>query len=139
MRTYRANQSPNRSTRRGAVMVEFALVAPLFVVLVLGMIEVARMLMVQEILVNAAREGARAAVSPGETDAQVNQTVDNYLAASKVTGYTRTIAPSLSASPASGAPIKVTVSVSCANVSWLGTPTYFRNKSLSASVVMIKQ
>ena len=47
--------------------------------LVLGMIEVARMLMVQEILVNAAREGARTAVAPLKTDMQVNQIVDSHL------------------------------------------------------------
>ena len=70
--------SRKRSTRRGVAAVEFALVAPLFFTLILGIIEFGRMMMVQEILVNAAREGARAAILPGETDAQVTTTVSNY-------------------------------------------------------------
>ncbi len=53
----RSSGSRKRSTRRGASAVEFALVAPTFFLLVLGIIAFGRMLMVQEVLVNAARRG----------------------------------------------------------------------------------
>ncbi|MGB6041722.1 MAG: TadE family protein, partial [Pirellulales bacterium] len=51
-----------RKKRRGVAAVEFALVAPLFVLMVMGMIEVGRAIMVQQVLTNASREGARRAV-----------------------------------------------------------------------------
>ena len=52
----------DRRKKRGAAVVEFAIVAPLFILLVFGMIEFGRMVMVQQVLTNASREGARLAV-----------------------------------------------------------------------------
>ena len=48
-----------------------ALVAPVFLLMVLGMLEIGRVLMVQQILTNASREGARRAVLDGATAADV--------------------------------------------------------------------
>jgi Flp pilus assembly protein TadG len=131
--------SRKRPTRRGAAVVEFALVAPIFFALILGIIEFGRMLMVQEILVNAAREGARAAILPGETDTQVTTTVSNYLSVSGISGYTETLSPTLSSNPASGTALTLTVSVPCTTVSWLGGSTWFNGKTLTSSVAMIKE
>ena len=41
-------------------MVEFALVLPIFVLFMVGIVEFSRVLMVQQVITNAAREGARA-------------------------------------------------------------------------------
>ena len=54
----RVNRFKNR---RGAVAVEAAMTLPLLLTLMLGVWEVGRMIQVQQILVNAAREGARLA------------------------------------------------------------------------------
>ena len=62
-------------------MVEFALVAPVFFLLVFGMIEYGRMVMVQQILTNASREGARLAVLDGITTGNVTAAVSDYLTA----------------------------------------------------------
>ena len=51
-----------RTQRVGAVAVEMAIVLPLLLVLVFGIIEFGRLMMVQQILVNTAREAARRAV-----------------------------------------------------------------------------
>ncbi len=45
-----------RRNRRGAAAVEFAIVAPVFFLLVFGMIEYGRMVMVQQVITNASRE-----------------------------------------------------------------------------------
>ena len=66
--------------RRGATAVEMAIVLPLLLVLVFGIIEFGRAMMVQQILVNTAREATRRAVIPGATDEQVYQIIDGYLA-----------------------------------------------------------
>ena len=78
-----------RVRRRGAVTVEFALMAPVFLVMVLGVTETARMFEMQNQLQVAAREGARMAAmdrtgltSQGQsTNANVVQDVKNFLAA----------------------------------------------------------
>lgn len=50
---------PDRCRERGAAMVEFALVFPLLIVLIMGIVEVGRAYHVQTSLSNAAREGVR--------------------------------------------------------------------------------
>jgi hypothetical protein len=60
---------PNR--RRGAAVVEFAVIAPLFFMMVFGIIEFGRALMVQQILTNASREGARRAIVEGATESEI--------------------------------------------------------------------
>jgi len=57
-------------SERGSAVVEFALVVPLILALVLGIVEIALAARTQLEVVNAAREGARqAAASPDPADA----------------------------------------------------------------------
>jgi Flp pilus assembly protein TadG len=54
------NRTPNsRMMRKGAVAVELAICAPFVFLMVVGLLELSRMAQVQQILSNAAREGAR--------------------------------------------------------------------------------
>ena len=46
--------------RLGAAATEFAIVAPVFFLMIIGFIEFGRALMVQQVLINASREGQRA-------------------------------------------------------------------------------
>ena len=56
-----------RLLRRGAAVTEFAIVAPVFFMMVIGFIEFGRALMVQQVLINASRVGARMATTTGAT------------------------------------------------------------------------
>src|SRR5207253_7262975 len=85
----------NGTGRRGSALVEFAMVLPLLFMLVFGFIEFGRAMMVESLLVNGAREGARAATLAAETDADVQQVIDTYMANVGITGHSRTISPSL--------------------------------------------
>jgi Flp pilus assembly protein TadG len=128
-----------RPGRPGAAAVEFAVVAPILVLFAFGMIEFARVMMVEEVLTNAAREGCRKAVLPGSTSSDVTTVVNNYLTNSGITGAN---APSVSPAPDSanaGDAITVTVSVPFNNVSWLPVPMFLGGKTLSATVVMCKE
>ena len=53
--------------RRGAAAAEFAIVAPVFFLMVIGFIEFGRALMVQQVLINASRVGAQASDDAGAT------------------------------------------------------------------------
>ncbi len=71
-----------RSTRRrGVATVEFA-VALLWILppLIIGVWEVGRLVEIQQILSNAAREGARQAATGQFTNSQIQSVVTNYLA-----------------------------------------------------------
>jgi Flp pilus assembly protein TadG len=70
--------------RRGAVAAEAAIVLPIFILAIIGIIEFGRAIMVQQILTNAAREGARRAIITGATNDEVTELVDNYLVAASL-------------------------------------------------------
>ncbi|MEZ6065947.1 MAG: pilus assembly protein [Planctomycetaceae bacterium] len=80
--------------RRGAAAVEFAIILPLFLMLVLGTVEMGSALNAAQILEASLREGGRLASmeqSPyfaqgGDPNAKVIQDIRNFLAASKIPG-----------------------------------------------------
>ena len=63
----------------GQSLAEFALAVPMLLLLVIGMVEFARGWMVKQVITNVAREGARLAVLPTSTQAQVAARVDSLL------------------------------------------------------------
>jgi len=82
---------PHRPRRRAAVMAEFAIILPIFILAVIGIIEFGRAIMVQQILTNAAREGARRAIVQGATNDEVTELVDNYLVSASLGAPSRQI------------------------------------------------
>jgi Flp pilus assembly protein TadG len=73
---------------RGSQLVEFALIFPLLLLVVMGVADFGIMFQRYEVLTNAAREGARVAALPDYASADVSARVDQYLAGTGVTGYT---------------------------------------------------
>jgi len=128
-----------RKDRRGTAVVEFAVVAPLFITLVFGMIEYGRMVMVQQLLTNASREGARMGVLDGATTAAVQSSVTSYLTNASISGATVTVSPNPPSSAGYGAPVTVTVSIPFSQVSWIPTPMFLSGKTLTASSVMRRE
>jgi hypothetical protein len=133
---------PCRRNRQGAAAVEFAIVAPLFFLMVFGMIEFGRAVMVQQVLTNASREGARVAVLDSQTPtaSQVVSTVTTYLQNTGISGATVTINPAEPTTAGYGAPVTVTVEIPFGNVSWLPSPWFLgTNIHLKASTVMRRE
>lgn len=128
-----------RKRRRGAAVVEFAIVAPLFFLLVLGMIEYGRLVMVQQILTNAAREGARKAVLEGIGTSDVQTAVQNYLQGANIDEATVTVVTNSPVAPDYAASMTVTVQIPFAAVSWLPSPIYLKNYQMSASTTMRRE
>jgi Flp pilus assembly protein TadG len=65
--------------RRGAVVAEMAMTLPLFFMVVLGIVEFGRAMMVSQLLTNAAREGARLAILSGQSNSDVETAVQEFL------------------------------------------------------------
>ena len=57
----RRHHGPSRPASRGQALVEFALVIPIFLLLLFGLIDVGRLVYMNSVLSQAAREGTRLA------------------------------------------------------------------------------
>jgi len=74
-----ARKSRRVRNARGAELIEFALVLPLLLLLVLGIVDFGFLFQRLEVVTNAAREGARIAVLPSYTTDDVKARVNDYL------------------------------------------------------------
>ncbi len=133
-RTYKKS-----SDRRGAAVVEFALIAPLFFIFVFGTIEFGRMVMVQQQITAAARDGARMAIIDGTTTEQVTENIEQHLANNGVADATVSLTATRLAGIEHGTPITVTVSVSFDDVSWIPAPFFLGGAELTAAATMRKE
>ena len=68
-----------REERRGAVLVETAIVLPIFFLVVLGIIEFGRAFMVMQLVNTAAREAARSAITDGTDNTEVTDMVQSLV------------------------------------------------------------
>ncbi len=120
---------------RGAAAVELAVVLPLLLTLVFGIIEFGWVFMVRETLTNSSREGARVAVLQGSTEQDIRDRVAASMNPTGLSTYTVQISRS---SPGNPNEI-VKVLIPYADVSLLGGyfgPTDF---NLGATTVMRKE
>ena len=76
---------------KGAAAVEFAIVLPLLILILFGIIEFSAAFFDKAVITNASREGARAGIlfrsgtrGAGSEDAIINATVDNYIASNLI-------------------------------------------------------
>lgn len=133
----RRKEQRMRSERRGAALVEFALVAPIFLLLVVGSVEFGRAIMVQEALTNASREGARTGTVDGATASDVTAAVNNYLSGMSISGATTSVTPSdLGPTTADGTQVTVSVSIPYSSVTWVPSPWFLKNTTLTAVTAM---
>ena len=135
----RFERRPRRmSRRRGASTVELAVVAPVLFLLVFGVIELGRMVMVQQALTNAAREGCRTATLASTLNSLDAETACRDYLGSVIAGAANPSTVAVTVNPTSltgitpGTAITVDTSVNFSDVSWL--PSNFLN--LSSGLVL---
>ena len=128
-----------RRQRRGVALVELAVVASLLFLLVVGIFEFGRMVMVQQFLTNASRAGARRGILEQTTESDVQTIVTDYLSNSTIPGATVTVSPDQLSKVGFGDPVSVTVSVPYDHVSWLPAPWFLGGKNLSGRSVMLAE
>jgi Flp pilus assembly protein TadG len=137
----------SRTSRRdGVAAVEFAIIAPILVVLILGTWEFGRMIQAAQILNNAAREGGRQAAGGTKHTDEVREYVLDYLrsAGVKTTGmpqievqnltdssrYDTFNDPNRPESAIQGDEFRITIRLPTANVRWVLTgQSYFGTSS----------
>ena len=127
--------------RRGAAATEMAMVLPVFIMLILGMFELGRALMIKQSLTYAAQEGCRVAILDGSTLASVRTKATDSLqpmgiAATSVTVTTNPTEPS---SGGYNTPVAVTVSVPYASVSLVPSSFIPSTAVLSVTVTMRRE
>jgi Flp pilus assembly protein TadG len=66
-------------SQTGAELVEFAMVLPIMLLVFGGIVDFGLLLQRQQVITNAAREGARLAVLPGYTDADIQARVTDFV------------------------------------------------------------
>ena len=94
----RIRQMKSRLTRRsrwhgssGQALAEVAIALPILLLMLVGIFEFARAYQIQQVVVNAAREGARQAVLQGVDSDSATIIVNSYLTGGTITGATVTI------------------------------------------------
>jgi Flp pilus assembly protein TadG len=106
--------------------------------MIAGFIEFGRALMVQQVLINASRVGARQASTTSATSTEVQTAVQDYASALAVPGVNVVVSPNPTAANP-GDPVTVTTSVPFNNVSWLASPWFLGGTTLTASSQMRKE
>lgn len=131
----------HRCRRRAAATLEFALVFPILLLIVLGVIEFSKAFLTEHMLTLATREAARVAALEGTTIDQIHEVLHSYLTPSRVPPEVLEIQidpPDLSATE-TGDWVTVSVSVRFEHVSLLSTPFFLPGKVLEASCTMRRE
>jgi Flp pilus assembly protein TadG len=77
----------SRKGERGQALLEAAIITPVVLLIMVGIFEVGRAYQTWQVLTNAAREGARAAVVPGASKATVEAVVTQFMKDGQLGGY----------------------------------------------------
>ncbi len=132
----RAGRRWNQRKSRGAAAVELALIMPLFVTLILGTIEAARIGMVVQLINVAAREGCRTAVLEGRTTEDAQQRMNQVLNGTGITPASVNFTPVNINNVPGGDPITVRLDVNYDDFSWLGNPFGLSGLVFTATATM---
>jgi Flp pilus assembly protein TadG len=112
-----------KQVRRGATAVEFAIIAPVAFMLILGLVEIGRALMMQHMLNNAARMGARIGTIEGKANSDVIAAVTTALQGQPTNGMTTKVTVAGAVADVStaqpGDEIVVGVSLPVSSFTWL--------------------
>ena len=119
-------------------MVEMALVLPLFILIIVGILEFGRAFMVQQMVTNASREGARHASLPNTTESEVVTRVRDYLLTGSINPdvVQVTVTPTNLQNSTTGTQVSVEVRVPYRDVAWMPTPWFLGQTTLNCVTVM---
>jgi Flp pilus assembly protein TadG len=126
-----------RRTRFGGVAVEFAMVAPIFFLVLFGGVEFASIHVTQCAIENAAFEGVRHGIIPGATAEGCRQQAEAILDATRINVYQVTVEPSFI--DATTNEISVTVSVPMTPENKFGLSAFLRGGDLTKTITLPRE
>ena len=129
----KTTRHPSKQIRKGAVTVEFAVNASVFFMLVLVSFEFARFMMVRQSMDQAAYEGARFGIIPGNTADGVRAKTNQFLNSFGIRNPTITITPSTIDSTTRSVTVKVSANFS--GSAWI-TPLFSRNTVIESRMTL---
>jgi Flp pilus assembly protein TadG len=149
---FRTIDSNQRADRKGAATLEFAVVAPVLILLFMGMLEIGRAIMVVNLVNTAARDGARRAALSNATAADVIATTRQSLSRSSVSSTNLTITvvsdanedgttenvTDLSTVP-TGRPVGVRINVPFQDIGWLGRSLFIPSTRNLTDVALMRR
>lgn len=135
-----------RFPRPGTAAVEFAVVAPILMALMLGTVEVTRAIQVKEMLTDTARSGARYASQPGISTSSIQSNVNSILTQNGISTSDATITVSVNGNSstdaknaARGDKLTVQISLPISKVNWV-TPLFLPATSVESETLhMVRQ
>jgi Flp pilus assembly protein TadG len=137
-----STRQPRTASRPGAAALEFAIVGSVFFLVILGLIEIGRVLMVQHELTFAARVGCRTGIITGKSNSDITTATINALTGQGMSGESVTVqindGTGDAANAKSGDEITVIVSIPVNKVSWVPVAK-FTNGNLSGQYTLRRE
>ena len=122
---------------RGVAAIETALILPLLVILVFGAVELSNAIFMKQSLNMAAYEAAKVITRPGDNNTLATTRCQEVLTVRKISTYTLTITPAVTATTARGTQITVTVQAPASNLSY-GPLRFMSGRTVRSSAVMVR-
>ena len=122
--------------RRGAALVEFALVFPIVLLFIGVLLEFSRVSMLKHSADTAAYEGARAAVVVGATTKAATQAADSLLSSAQLKNWSVSVFPTVI--DESTAFVRVRVDIPVVENSWV-SPFLFTEHVVTSTVTLITE
>ena len=105
-------RAEKRDGERGSELIELAIVLPIFLLIIMGIVDFGFLFQRYEVVTNAAREGARlASLDATYSDPDIRLRVQNYLSAGGLDPATATITPGPAVSTTVGSIVVTTRTV----------------------------
>src|SRR5262249_23278390 len=122
-----------------AALVELAVVFPVLLTIIMGMVEMGRLGMVAQLMTTAARDGCRVAVINAKTQTDVENRISSVLTSGGIKKYTISYSPatwtSVKASDSSNF-ISVTVTTNYSDVTWLPSVWFLKGAKVTGAATL---
>ncbi len=122
--------------RRGAMLVEIAIVLPIIFLMIAAFIELSRAWMLKQTADSAAYEGARAAIVAGAVPSDGRIAAENLLRSSGIKTWRTSIEPQTITEDTTY--VKVVVTIPVTGNTWI-SPFFFKQTELTSSVTLITE